>query len=210
MTTLAQLKEYSAPYSETKKVEWLRIDDGETLNIRFMNELDADSKNYDERRGLAHVALVHNGIGSDGWKKRAVCTLESEGKCWMCEHARTAPREEAGQYRPKRQFLVNVLVNGEVMVWSRGVGPKSQIVNTLVEYFEDAGSISNLTWRLKRTGSGKSTNYTLLPKREDEEPFDWGDNEPYDLTEIFRHVPYEEQAEFFGGAEEDSELTDWV
>ena len=37
------------------KVNWLNLGDGESVQIRFVSELDADSPTYDDKRGVAIV-----------------------------------------------------------------------------------------------------------------------------------------------------------
>jgi hypothetical protein len=37
------------------KIKWLKLDDGQSVQIRFVAELDADSPHYEEKRGLSLV-----------------------------------------------------------------------------------------------------------------------------------------------------------
>ena len=37
------------------KVRWLKLDDGQSSKVRFINELDEDSPNFDVERDLAIV-----------------------------------------------------------------------------------------------------------------------------------------------------------
>ena len=62
------------------------------------------------------------------------------------------------------------------------------------------GSISNLMWRIKRTGTKTDTSYTIIPLAKDETPFDSSALEMYDLeTTAIRDLPYTEQEAFFHG-----------
>ena len=47
-------------YDENKpRVRWLKLADGQSVKIRFIEELDEDSANYDAERGLALVVKEH-------------------------------------------------------------------------------------------------------------------------------------------------------
>jgi hypothetical protein len=62
------------------------------------------------------------------------------------------------------------------------------------------GSISNLMWRIKRSGTKTDTSYTIIPLAKDEAPFDFSGLELFDLEKTaVRHVPYEEQEAFYLG-----------
>jgi hypothetical protein len=76
---------------------------------------------------------------------------------------------------------------------------KQSAFNTIREYALETGSISNLTWKVKRSGSGTETSYTLIPSAPDSEPFDWGTVEPFDIDLALNHVPYAEQEAYYLG-----------
>ena len=103
----------------------------------------------------------------------------------------------------RNRFYVNVLVDDGmedpyIAVWSQGLG-KQSAVHTLLEYTSDTGSISNLTWKIKRQGTGTDTTYVLLPTAPDTEPFDWSPYELFTLENVVRKVPYAEQEAFYMG-----------
>ncbi|MFZ9241641.1 MAG: hypothetical protein ACO295_00410 [Sediminibacterium sp.] len=184
--------------SSGQKVTWLKLDDGQSASIRFLSELDADSPNYDEKRGLAIVVSEHT--NPEDYKRKAVCSAESQGRCFGCEMYRKEPKSG---WRPRLRFYCNVVFdNGiddkHVAVWSMGVS-KTATFNTLREYVADAGSISNMVWKLKRNGKGTETNYVLLPTKTDTEPFNWSGFEPFNLEKVVKDVPYSEQESFYFG-----------
>jgi hypothetical protein len=189
---------YSGGDSGGTKVRWLKLDDGQSVKIRFVNELDEDSKAYDESRGLAIVVKEHT--NPKDYKRKAVCTMDSEGRDWAEEMHRKDPKAGwGGRFR----FYINVLVDNGVdepyiAVFSQGVGKQSSF-NTIREYFLETGSISNLTWKLKRSGTGTDTNYVLLPTSPDSEPFDWSKYEAPPLESAIRQIPYAEQESFYLG-----------
>jgi hypothetical protein len=76
---------------------------------------------------------------------------------------------------------------------------KQSAFNTIREYALETGSISNLTWKVKRNGQGTETSYTLIPSAPDTAPFDWAETEPYPLEKALNKVPYAEQEAFYLG-----------
>ena len=180
------------------KVRWLKLDDGQSAKVRFVNELDEDSPNYDSTRDLAIVVSEHT--NPKDYKRKAVCTMDSEGRCFGCEMARKEPKSG---WRARFRFYTNLLVDDGledpyVAVWSQGVGKQSAF-NTLKEYAIETGSISNRVWRMKRQGSGTDTTYILLPGDPDTDKHDWSSIEPFNLEKVVREVAYAEQESFYLG-----------
>jgi hypothetical protein len=194
------------------KVRWLKLADGQSAKIRFVEELDADSAHYAEARGLAIVVKEHT--NPKDYKRKALDTMDSEGRDWAEEMHRKDPK--AG-WRARLRFYCNVIVDDGleppyVAVWSQGISKQSAF-DTIREYALETGSISNLTWKLKRNGQGIETNYTLIPTSPDTEPFAWEGIEPFNLDKVVRHVPYAEQEAFYLGFDGPSATsatnTDW-
>jgi hypothetical protein len=197
-------------YDNSNKVNWLKLEDGQSVQIRFMSELDADSPDYDESRGLAIVVKEHT--NPKDYKRKAVDTMETEGKDFAEEMHRKDPKAGWGG---RLRFYTNVLVDDGindpyVAVWSMGV-TKSPTFNTIREYASDSNSISNMTWKLKRNGKGTETSYTFIPLKQDESKFDWSKYEAFNLENAVRKVPYAEQEAFYLGFENPSVSTsvDW-
>lgn len=200
------------------KVRWLKLDDAQSAKVRFINELDEDSPHYDPSRDLAIIVSEHT--NPKDYKRKAVCTTESEGRCFGCDMARRETMEDrkrGGSWRPRFRFYTNLLVDDGledpyVAVWSQGVGKQSAF-NTLKEYAIDTGSISNRVWRMKRQGSGTDTVYILLPGDPDSEKYDWSKVEPYNLEKVVREITYAEQEAFYLGfdapASSDTKNVDW-
>jgi len=186
-------------YDENKaKVRWLKLADGQSVKIRFIEELDEDSPSYSEDRGLALVVKEHT--NPKDYKRKAVDTMDTEGRDWAEEMHRKDPK--AG-WRARLRFYCNVLVDDGledpyVAIWSMGVSKQSSF-NTIREYALETGSISNLTWKLKRNGQGTQTSYTLIPSTPDKEPFVWNDVRPFPLESALNKVPYAEQEAFYLG-----------
>ena len=192
------------------RVNWLKLEDNQSVSIRFANELDADSPNYDERNGLAIVVSEHT--NPKDYKRKAACSIESEGRCFGCEMHR---KDMKAGWRARLRFYINVLVDDGVndpymAVWSMGVA-KSATFDTIREYVTDSNSLTNMTWKLKRNGKGTETTYILIPTKEDTEKFDWSKHEAFNLESTVREVPYAEQESFFLGFDNPSVSTsvDW-
>lgn len=203
MTIIKGLKNINALVEKPKseggsKVRWLKLADGQAVKIRFIEELDEDSPSFDGGRGLSLVVKEHT--NPRDFRRRAVDTMETEGRDWAEEQHRKDPK--AG-WKGKLRFYCNVLVDDGieepfVAVWSMGVG-KMSVFNTIREYALETGSISNLAWKLKRSGQGTETNYTLIPSAPDTEPFDWAGVEPFPLEMALNQIPYAEQEAFYMG-----------
>jgi hypothetical protein len=187
------------PKSEGVKGRWLKLDDGQSVKIRFLNELDQDSPFYNEKAGSAIVVAEHT--NPKDYKRKGICTINDEGRCFGCEMHRRDPKSG---WRARLRYYTNLLVDDGteqyVAIWSQSVGPKVTSTNTIFEYAGDAGSVSNLIWRLKRNGTGTDTNYVLLPLNQDTEPFDQSTLETFPLLETaVRQVAYADQENFYMG-----------
>ena len=204
MSVIKGLKNINALLDKPKydenapRVRWLKLADGQSVKIRFIEELDEDSANYAEDRGLALVVKEHT--NPKDYRRKAVDTMESEGRDWAEEMHRKDPK--AG-WRGRLRFYCNVLVDDGIeepypAIWSMGVSKQSAF-NTIREYALETGSISNLTWKLKRNGQGTETSYTLIPSAPDAEPFDWSTVTPFPLDKALNHVPYAEQEAYYLG-----------
>lgn len=184
--------------SDKPRMRWLKLADGQSVKIRFLEELDEESANYDGERGLSLVVKEHT--NPKDYRRKAVDTMDTEGRDWAQEmHLKDPKAGWSGRLR----FYCNVLVEDGmedpyVAIWSMGVGEQSPF-NTIRDYALETGSVSNLTFKLKRNGQGVETNYTLIPGIPDSEPFAWNDIKPYDLNAALTHVPYAEQEAFYLG-----------
>jgi hypothetical protein len=192
------------------KVRWLKIEDGQAVKVRFGNEVDEDSKGYDEKRGLAIVVSEH--VNPTDYKRKAVCTSDEEGRCFGCEMHR---KDMKAGWRPRLRFYTNVVVDDGmedpyVAIWSMGVA-KSPTFDIIREYAAEGNPISSMIWKVKRNGKGTETSYALIPGAADTEDFKWEDFELFPLESAIRQVPYSEQEAFYFGFDNPSTSTnvDW-
>lgn len=181
------------------RAKWLKLEDGETVSLRFISELDADSPAYDTVRGLALGVAEHT--NPKKFRRKAVCTRGSEGQCVGCEMAKAQPKTG---WASKVKMYLNVYVTPKKgdpysAIWSISVNDKSTVFQTLQAYFEENRQVTGMTWNLKRTGSNfNNTVYTLLPGKDDKEPFDYSGVEIYELDKVaIREIPYAEQHDFY-------------
>lgn len=217
MSVIKGLKDINALLDKPKyestgqKVRWVKLADGQSAKIRFVEELDEESASYSPDRGLSIVVAEHT--NPKDYKRKAVCTQDTEGRCFGCEMARKEPKSG---WRSRMRFYCNVLIDDGteapyVAVWSQGISKQSAF-NTIREYALETGSISNLEWKIKRNGQGTETSYTLLPTKPDSEPYVWADQEFFNLEKVVREVSYAEQENFYFGFETSSitsSNTDW-
>jgi hypothetical protein len=192
--------------SDKPRVKWLKLADNQSVKIRFIEELDEESSNYSADRGLALVVKEH--VNPKDYRRRAVDTMDSEGRDWAEEMHRKDPK--AG-WRGRLRFYCNVLVDDGIeepyaAIWSMGVS-KMSVFNTIREYAIETGSISNLVWKLKRSGQGTETSYTLIPSAPDTEPFDWKSVEPFPIEMALNNIPYAEQEAFYLGFDQPGAAT---
>ncbi len=192
----------------TPKVEYLNLSDGQSVRVRFLQEMDAESENYDKTRGTGTLAVEHVVfVKSLRRMYRATCTIEDESRCYGCERARAGDKE----FAQKRNYYINALVDfmdGEAprtMIVSRGMGS-----TFFAQLFEEAeeGTITESNYKITRKGSGTDTKWLLkvLPK---DEPLDDSEAVVHDIDDekngIIRSFPYEatnekaSQEQYFNG-----------
>jgi hypothetical protein len=205
LAALNKQMEQSAPSGDSQKGRWLQLKDGQSLKIRFMQEVDPDSPTYVEKAGLAFIAIEHT--NPKDYKRKALCTIDDQGRCFGCEQHHRDPK--AG-WKGKRRFYSNVLVDDGtetpyVAIFSQGVGAKSS-TEEVIAYAGETGSITNINWKLKRTGTGMETNYSIIPlPTANSEAIDFNKFELFDLTKTaVRDVDYNEQEGFYLGITSDA------
>ena len=120
----AMEKAIDHPRSSTEasgmKVRWLKLEDGQSIKVRFVNELDEDSPNFDKSRDLAIVVSEHT--NPKDYKRKAVCTMDSEGRCFGCEMHRRDPKAKWGG---KKRFYANVIVDDGIKDGECGHVPRT-------------------------------------------------------------------------------------
>ena len=187
------------------KGRWLQLKDGQSVKIRFMQELDPDSPNYIEKAGLGFMAVEHT--NPKDYKRKALCSIEDQGRCFGCEEHR---KDMKAGWKGRSRFYANVIVDDGVeepyvAIFSQGSGPKSATPE-VINYAGETGSITNVIWRLKRNGTSTETNYSIIPlPTADSKPVDLEKYEVFELEKTaVRDVPYVEQEAFYLGITSDA------
>lgn len=182
--------------SDTPKSRWFKINDGQTVKVLFLQELDQGSPNYSEKNDVGFLAVEHS--NPKNFKKKALCTIDDEGVCWACEQHQ---KDWSAGWKQKNRLYINVLVDDGkeepyVAILSQGNGPKS-VTPTLLEFAagdeDQDGTITDKWYKIKRKGAGLSdTSYMLMPSTASKSNVE--DYDLFDLDKVVYSVPYAQQA----------------
>lgn len=181
------------------KAKWFKIDDGEQIVVKFLQELDASAENYNPEFGTFLGAVEHvcpRDIDPKGFMKRALDTTESEGRDWaQMQHEKNRKLGWGAQ----QNFYINLAVQTadgvEAQIFSRKLN--SGFVKDLVEIFEEEGGITGAPYVISRRGTGPQTELRIKPAKADKD-FDISGVTPWDLNEYaVRHIPFDEQEKFY-------------
>jgi hypothetical protein len=208
---LDALKKMTEREESGEKAAWLKVEDGKSVKIYFLQEFDSGSPRYSATNGLAIAAEEH--VHPVHFQTKALCTMESEDRCYGCEQYRadykddTVPKEKKGRWRKRGRLYANVLVDPTgneddryVAILSQGFGPKG-VAEDIVNLAISAGAITDRSFTLSRKGTGRDTSWSLTPSLKEDPNFDPESYDVFDLDKIaVRDVPYEEQEEFFNSA----------
>lgn len=210
-TKLTDLKkrkeEINNRYSDTESAEWftsiLSKSRSGKVRVRFLQELSDEAELYDASRGTYLGAVEHQAPGRDGFQRRALDTMERDGRDWAQEQHEANPRLG---WRPRENFYINVAVedydDGEkyvkAVILSRPL--ESKFVDDLIEEYEksDGVGITGKTYVITRKGKGPQTTWELSEETDPNKQIDTTGVECYDLSKTaVRYVPYEQQEKFY-------------
>lgn len=181
------------------KASWFKIEEGEAITVRFLQELDASAENYNPDYGTFLGAIEHvcpRDIDAKGFMKRALDTTETEGRDWaQMQHEKNRKMGWGAQ----QNFYINVAVNGpdgpEAQILSRKLN--SGFVKDLVELYTDEGGITTQAYVISRRGTGAQTEWRIKPAKSGDD-VDISNVTPWNLEEYaVRHVPFDEQEKFY-------------
>lgn len=191
-------KEKAAADRDRPKANWFKIESGETLTVRFLQELDESSPNFNPAFGVYKGLVERQAHGRNGYLSRALDTTETdpEGRDFAAEMYKKT--KEPG-WKRRENFYINVAVDrGDgkpaVEILSRNL--HSSFVDDLSdEYDDNDNSITDKTFTITRRGSGTDTKWKL---KESKDELDVTGLEPWDLdTYAVRDIPYENQREYY-------------
>lgn len=206
----AEAEEREARQSgEQIKPRYLKIEDGQSVKVMFLQEMDANSKNYDPKRGIGMGAIEHAGLDGN-FKYRGLCTIE-DGRCWPCERRAKAKKgDPEAKYTQRKNYYINALVDfgdgSEPETWILSRGLNSSFVADLMDEVEETETILGKTFKVTRRGSGTETTWSLRELRNDTtfESVDVDAAHVFDIEkEVLKKVPYETDyiGKMFGQAE---------
>lgn len=163
---------------EAPKADWFKLSGNPNgRKVYFLQELDEDGENYDSSRGTVLTVVEHQAPGKDGYKARATCTFETEGRCYACDMHKRNPSEG---WKQKVNLYINVLdEDGKVKVLSRNVN--NAFVDSLVEWFNESGTITANAFKLKENGEGFNRIWTMTPTQMSHDP---SEVELFDLEKV--------------------------
>lgn len=184
--------------AEANKINWLKMEDNESVKIWVLQELDRGAENYHEECGIGLMATEHT--APHNWRKKALCTADEDG-CLGCEEHR---KDWKAGWKQKSRIYLNVLVERksgerEVAVMSQANGPRSTVGPMLLELAVEENTIANRWYKMtKSPGENGVASYAFLPLKEskDVDPTEYAEK-LYDLHRAVRHIPYEEQFDFY-------------
>lgn len=186
--------------AEAGKINWLKMDDGESVEVWFLQELDEGAENYLEKNGLGFFATEHTKPGKGNFMTKALCSMDDEEQCFGCEQHK---KDWKAGWKAKSRLYINVLVkrkdgSTEVAVMSQPNGSKAVIAPMLLDYAVENNTITDRWWKITRNGTGEATTYTPFVRgpSTDVNP---AEHEVFDLERCVRKVPYVEQEAFFLG-----------
>ena len=193
--------------AEAGKINWLKMEDGESVEVRYLQELDESAENYSEKNGLGIFATEHTKPGKQNFMVKALCSMDDEEQCKGCEYHKA---DWKAGWKAKSRLYINVLVRRkdgteEVAVMSQSNGAKGVIAKMLLDYAIENNTVTDRWWKITRNGEGESTTYTPFVRNpvDDVNPEDY---EVFDLNRCVRTVPYAEQEAFYiGVADKDAE-----
>jgi hypothetical protein len=181
---------------ERPKAEWYRLPKGkekEGSTLKFLQEIDDESPNYNPDRGLAIVVVEHQAPGPKGYQARGLCTIEVEGRCRACE--RNQSEEEFGQWRQRTNLYVNVLDGADNTVKILSTNFYGAFANALIDFAEMNDSITDTHFKVAKPGA-RTEPWSLTENKK--ASLDESGVELWDLERCaVRHIPYDEQDAYY-------------
>ena len=206
-STLADMKktvgEEAAKSSGGGGRRFLFLRDGDSYKVRFRQELAEDGANFDDDRGTALVVPVVT--SPINWKYKAMCTEgleETNYRCWAQEQSIADPK-----WKPRQNLLINLAVEVEPGKWESRIIETTltntrHVGQTIIEYAQTYGTITDRYYKFSRTGSGpQDTSYNLIPLESGDETDEISAMPLHDLDKVYKVIPYDQQESFYSTGE---------
>lgn len=164
---------------------------GEKRKIRFLQELDPDSKGFNPDYGSALVVseLEHP---KHFWLL-LVDTTDEEGECWAADKG----------WKSKLNLYINVqdVETGDVFYIARSI--LGGLGADILESASERGRLTDALWTIKKTGEGLTTRYSLTMVDISDDPIEVDPSELIDFREsVLNEVESDKQAAFVAEIEE--------
>ncbi len=192
---------------------FIKLEDGQSCKLRFLQEFDEDGQGFDASRGT--IVVVDEHVSPKSFRIRAVCSMEEDGTCWACDQVATIENQElAKKWRSRTRFYANVLVRdpeGEdkVKILAQGFGD-ANVGTWLVNFAAETGSLTGVDMKLSRKGKGMNdTSYSLIPLAAKPLTKDEQKLELVPLDKFIKYLPYDNQAAFYAGEVKEASVRDW-
>lgn len=170
------MREAVKPRERLTSFDFFKLDDGKSVMVRFLQEIDNNSEHYNEDNGLAFLVYVINPPTADGWKYRFYVDEDNEHLL-----------EEIGDWPKKGRLFISMLVNrgnDAEPEWKLELWDASKaVLRQLLEWSDDMGGITHKEFKVTRSGTGTSTTYILMPKNETPDDFSPADHEVVNVEE---------------------------
>ena len=150
--------------------------------IRFVQELDESSPLHNADYGVGIVAVEYQ--HPELFWLRIADTSDTDGACWAAEQG----------WDQKISLYVNVVdvETGEVLYLSRSI--LGGLGQQIVESASDRGSLTDGVWKIKKTGEGMKTRYSLNLISIDADPINVEADALIDFRKnVINEIAYSEQ-----------------
>lgn len=188
-------RQEAAERADRPKIDYFSLANNNPARIRFLQELDPDAPNYDKDKGSALFLVEHT--SPQQFTRKAICTMETEGRCFACEMNQEQPKE---RWWSRINMYVQVFdaKDEKVKVLSRSApGPFfDQLVDWANEENEEhPGSVVGPTFKISK-GPNKTDSWVVTKTNRVLELPDVV--ELVDLTQaVGANVEYDKQRNFY-------------
>jgi hypothetical protein len=153
--------------------------------IRFVQEVDPSSPLYKEEYGLGVVAVEYQ-HPSIFWL-RLTDSSDEDGACW--------PQEQGWDQKVTLYINVVDVETGEVFYVARSI--QGGLGQQIIESASDRGSLSDGVWKIKKTGEGMKTRYSLNMISIASDPVDVDPSLLVNFEKsVLNQVPYKDQESY--------------
>lgn len=204
VTGASAMREAVKPKERLTSFDFFKLDDGKSVMVRFLQEIDDQSEHYVEDNGLGFLAYVINPPTADGWKYRFFVDEDNEHLL-----------EDIGDWPKKGRLFISMLVNrgnDADPEWKLELWDASKaVLRQLLEWSDDLGGITHKNFKVTRSGTGTSTTYILMPKNDVPDDYNAADHEVVDAqARLLTRLTPEDVARFNKTDESTDDNVEWL